>query len=110
MELWNGNDEFRSEYVRLNTRSTLRRFGTLDGRSLGPDEKPPILPNYVRERNDKVVSVPANADLISRSPIMELKPQTKIENVSSDIHSCAFSILFSLYRFATELLQCCITL
>ncbi|XP_073142877.1 uncharacterized protein [Henckelia pumila] len=88
MELWNGNDEFRSQYVRLNARSTIRRFGTLDGRSLGPDEKPPILPSYVRERNDKVVSVPANtADSISRSPAMELKPaETKIENVSSDIH------------------------
>ncbi|XP_073277030.1 uncharacterized protein [Primulina huaijiensis] len=87
MELWNGNNEFRSEYVRLNTRSTLRRFGTLDGRSLGPDEKPPILPSYVRERNDKVVSVPANVDSISKSPPMELKPEAKIENVNSDIHS-----------------------
>ncbi|XP_073283301.1 uncharacterized protein [Primulina huaijiensis] len=87
MELWNGNNEFRSEYVRLNTRSTLRRFGTLDGRSLGPDEKPPILPSHVRERNDKVVSVTANADSISRSPTMELKPETNFENVSSDIHS-----------------------
>ncbi|XP_075511609.1 uncharacterized protein LOC142547289 [Primulina tabacum] len=89
MELWNGNDEFRSEYVRLNTRSTLRRFGTLDGRSLGPDEKPPILvlPSYVRERNIDVVSVPANADSISRSPTAELKPETKIGNVSSDIRS-----------------------
>ncbi|XP_075515893.1 uncharacterized protein LOC142550701 [Primulina tabacum] len=87
MELWNGNNEFRSEYVRLNTRSTLRRFGTLDGRSLGPDEKPPILPSYVRERNDKAVSVPANADLISKSPHMELKPEAKIENATSDVHS-----------------------
>lgn len=87
MELWNGNNEFRSEYVRLNARSTLRRFGTLDGRSLGPDEKPPIVPSSVRERKEKVVSVPANADLISKNPTMELKPETKIENVSSDVHS-----------------------
>ncbi|XP_073053255.1 uncharacterized protein [Primulina eburnea] len=87
MELWNGNNEFRSEYVRLNTRSTLRRFGTLDGRSLGPDEKPPILPSYVRERNDKAVSVPANADSISKSSPMELKPEANIENANSDIHS-----------------------
>ncbi|KZV37046.1 hypothetical protein F511_11992 [Dorcoceras hygrometricum] len=87
MELWNGNEEFRSEYVRLNTRSTVRRFGTLDGRSLGPDEKAIMIPSYVSERNDKVVSVPAYADSISKTPTMELKQETKIENVSSEILS-----------------------
>ncbi|CAN8312760.1 unnamed protein product [Cochlearia groenlandica] len=40
MNTWNNNDEFRNYYVRSNTRSTLRRLGTLDGRSLGPDEEP----------------------------------------------------------------------
>ncbi|KAI4317066.1 hypothetical protein L6164_024976 [Bauhinia variegata] len=39
MGLWNQNDEFRREYVKSNTRSTLRRLKTLDGRSLGPDEE-----------------------------------------------------------------------
>ncbi|XAR64301.1 hypothetical protein NMG60_11024583 [Bertholletia excelsa] len=38
MELWNKNDKFRDEYIRCNTRSTIRRFGTIDGRALGPDE------------------------------------------------------------------------
>ncbi|KAB1203475.1 Proton pump-interactor 1 [Morella rubra] len=50
MELWNENDEFRKEYIRCNTRSTLRRLRTLDGRSLGPDEEPPLIPNVVKER------------------------------------------------------------
>ncbi|GLT61143.1 hypothetical protein SLA2020_338680 [Shorea laevis] len=50
MELWNKDDEFRKEYIRCNTRSTLRRLRTLDGRSLGPDEEPPLIPYFVNER------------------------------------------------------------
>ncbi|XP_041017693.1 uncharacterized protein LOC121259938 [Juglans microcarpa x Juglans regia] len=59
MELWNQNDEFRKEYIRCNTRSTLRRLRTLDGRSLGPDEQPPLIPKVVYERvaKDKPVSL-----------------------------------------------------
>lgn len=87
MELWNGNGEFRSEYARLNGRSTLRRLGTLDGRSLGPDEKPPNLPIYDnKERNDKMVSIPANVDFISCQSV-ELKRQMSLENVASDVQS-----------------------
>ncbi|XP_041022044.1 calponin homology domain-containing protein DDB_G0272472-like isoform X2 [Juglans microcarpa x Juglans regia] len=55
MELWNKNDEFRKEYIRCNTRSTLRRLRTLDGRSLGPDEEPPLIPNVVYERMHKAL-------------------------------------------------------
>lgn len=40
MEPWNKNDEFRMKYVKCNIRSTLRRFRTVDGRSLDPDEEP----------------------------------------------------------------------
>ncbi|KAG2697990.1 hypothetical protein I3760_07G129900 [Carya illinoinensis] len=60
MELWNKNDEFRKEYIRCNIRSTLRRLRTLDGRSLGPDEQPPLIPKVVYERvaKDKPVSLP----------------------------------------------------
>ncbi|PIA26283.1 hypothetical protein AQUCO_09500033v1 [Aquilegia coerulea] len=43
IELWNKNDEFRKDYIRCNTLSTLRRLRTLDGRALGPDEEPPLL-------------------------------------------------------------------
>ncbi|KAA8528855.1 hypothetical protein F0562_036210 [Nyssa sinensis] len=53
MELWNNNDVYQKEYVRCNKRSMLRRLRTLDGRSLGPDELPPLLPNFVNERVDR---------------------------------------------------------
>ncbi|RVW51205.1 Proton pump-interactor 1 [Vitis vinifera] len=58
MELWNNNDEFRKEYVRCNTRSTLRRLRTLDGRSLGPDEEPPVIPNFLNERIGRSLFAP----------------------------------------------------
>ncbi|KAK1283012.1 Proton pump-interactor 2 [Acorus calamus] len=47
MELWNQNDAFRNEYVKNNMPSTLRRLGTPDGCSLGPDEQPHIHVNPV---------------------------------------------------------------
>ncbi|GMJ10322.1 hypothetical protein HRI_004701400 [Hibiscus trionum] len=50
MDLWNNNDEFRKEYIRCNVRSTLRRLRTFDGRALGPDEEPPVIPRIVNER------------------------------------------------------------
>ncbi|XP_072991030.1 uncharacterized protein [Typha latifolia] len=43
LEIWNKDEEFRKQYIESNKNSTLRRFGTLDGRSLGPDEDPPVL-------------------------------------------------------------------
>lgn len=57
MELWNRNDDFRREYIKSNTRSTLRRLRTLDGRSLGPDEAPPVIPDIVNSRMTKDNSV-----------------------------------------------------
>ncbi|XVE50653.1 hypothetical protein DITRI_Ditri01bG0180700 [Diplodiscus trichospermus] len=50
MDLWNNNDEFRKDYLRCNVRSTLRRLRTLDGRALGPDEEPPVIPPAVNDR------------------------------------------------------------
>ena len=61
MELWNKNDEFRKEYIKCNTRSTLRRLRTLDGRALGPDEEPPSFGNVSGDRvtmSSKVNSAP----------------------------------------------------
>lgn len=61
MELWNRNDDFRREYMIYNTRSTLRRLRTLDGRSLGPDEEPPVIPDAIvinnRATKDNSVSL-----------------------------------------------------
>lgn len=59
MELWNRDDDFRKDYIRNNTRSTLWRLGTFDGRSLGPDEEPPVVPDFaVNSRATKQNSVP----------------------------------------------------
>ncbi|KAG8377187.1 hypothetical protein BUALT_Bualt08G0002100 [Buddleja alternifolia] len=84
MELWNTNEEFRKDYVKFNARSTVRRLGTLDGRSLGPDEEPPILPSYFNERVNRMVSKPAKIDSVSPIPTPELKQETKVKIVTSD--------------------------
>ncbi|XP_043713260.1 uncharacterized protein LOC122661811 [Telopea speciosissima] len=61
MELWNKNDEFRKEYIRCNTMSILRRLTTLDGRSLGPGEEPPVI-HLVDERVDNVLVASSQID------------------------------------------------
>ncbi|KAG6509336.1 uncharacterized protein LOC121974284 [Zingiber officinale] len=43
MDLWNNDEEFRMQYVKSNLNSTLWRLKTADGRSLGPDEEPPVI-------------------------------------------------------------------
>ncbi|WJX10483.1 Squamosa promoter-binding-like protein [Trifolium repens] len=64
------NDEFRKSYIRCNTRSTLRRLETYDGRVLLPDEEPPVMPpNPFLERASK------NDSLVSQSsPEQQKKP------------------------------------
>lgn len=56
MEIWNKNVEFRKEYVKDNERSILKRLGTLDGRSLGPDEEPPLPTNYSDDIDPSLLS------------------------------------------------------
>eukprot|EP00250_Pteridium_aquilinum_P001829 c12036_g1_i1 orf=279-2333(-) len=41
--MWNNDSKFRADYVKSNERSTVRRLETLDGRALGPNEKPPVV-------------------------------------------------------------------
>ncbi|XP_027360418.1 titin homolog [Abrus precatorius] len=76
MELWNKNDGFRRDYVRCNTRSTLRRLQTVDGRSLGPDEEPPVIPNAITERASKSNS------MISQSTMEQEKKSISTESVN----------------------------
>lgn len=45
MEMWNKDEDFRKQYVEANKFSTLKKFGTSDGRRLGPDEVPPVIPS-----------------------------------------------------------------
>ncbi|KAI3921840.1 hypothetical protein MKX01_005529 [Papaver californicum] len=56
MELWNNNADFRKEYMRCNSYSTLRRLKTSDGRSLGPDEEPPVLHTFMDVKSDNSVA------------------------------------------------------
>ncbi|XP_015162773.1 uncharacterized protein [Solanum tuberosum] len=88
MDLWNKNDEFRKDYIRCNTRSTVRRFGTLDGRSLGPDEEPAVLPSYRVERFNRMVTSVDKVNSVSQRPISQqvkqvvvLKDEIKDDNV-----------------------------
>ncbi|MED6172569.1 hypothetical protein PIB30_051235 [Stylosanthes scabra] len=81
MELWNKNDEFRRDYVRCNARSTLRRLQTLDGRSLGPDEEPPVIPSFSIERVSK-----NNSSVLQSTPEQEKKP-TPAESVNKKAES-----------------------
>lgn len=72
MELWNKDDDFRKEYIKCNTRSTLRRLRTLDGRSLGPDEEPPVIPDIVRvTRHNMATAVVPTPEPEKRVAIVE---------------------------------------
>ncbi|KAJ6914411.1 centromere-associated protein E isoform X2 [Populus alba x Populus x berolinensis] len=83
MELWNNNDGFRKEYMSSNMRNTLRRLRTLDGRALGPDEQPPIIPNVASQRVTKHNVAPS-------APALEVeKPVTPVETQRIDEKSTA---------------------
>ncbi|CAL9127532.1 unnamed protein product [Musa textilis] len=75
MNLWNNDDEFRMQYVKSNMNSTLRRLKTSDGRSLGPDEEPPVL----RSNQGKGPSFPLPPANISNS-VPPVALETKIES------------------------------
>ncbi|XVF77420.1 hypothetical protein PTKIN_Ptkin14bG0041500 [Pterospermum kingtungense] len=90
-DLWSNNDGFRKDYVRCNLRSTLRRLRTLDGRGLGPDEEPPVMPPVVNDRvaKDHTVSsstleeqtqekvAPAKAEKAIDKPVAKAVEQKK---------------------------------
>ncbi|KAL0915967.1 hypothetical protein M5K25_013440 [Dendrobium thyrsiflorum] len=44
MKLWNEDDDFRKQYVESNVNNTLRKFGTLDGRTPGPNDPKLVIP------------------------------------------------------------------
>lgn len=85
MELWRTNGDFRKEYIKCNTRSTLRRLRTLDGRSLGPDEEPPVIPDIVRVTRHHmpaaVVSTPEPAKRVAIVESVEPSDKSGVEIV-----------------------------
>lgn len=70
LEMWNTNDEFRKNYVKDNEVSTVRRLGTFDGRSLGPDESRPVLANT----DAPFSAVPASQQSGGRASVKEAAP------------------------------------
>ncbi|CAA7040047.1 unnamed protein product [Microthlaspi erraticum] len=85
MNKWNSDDEFRSYYVRCNTRSTLRRFGTLDGRSLGPDEEPPRITyatrtDRLRTSSDRAAKLETAPPVSAQEEKVVKHEGTKVEN------------------------------
>ncbi|XP_059459730.1 uncharacterized protein LOC132189163 [Corylus avellana] len=79
MELWNKDDEFRKEYIRCNTRSTLRRLRTLDGRSLGPDEEPPQIPYFVNDRVAKDNSLSLQSAVVQEKQNVQVEAEKVME-------------------------------
>ncbi|KAG9456597.1 hypothetical protein H6P81_001105 [Aristolochia fimbriata] len=71
MELWNKNDEFRTEYVKHNIVSTVRRLRTLDGRSLGPDEEPPVVMRSSIEERSEVPAIPVSVKMSTPETMLE---------------------------------------
>ncbi|KAI8003529.1 Proton pump-interactor 1 [Camellia lanceoleosa] len=82
IELWNKNDEFRNEYLSRNTRSTMRRLRTLDGRALGPDEETTLLPNVVDERIEGPHSTAGKAN--SELPSFTLEQEKRLSTVEDE--------------------------
>ncbi|KAJ0087182.1 hypothetical protein Patl1_09314 [Pistacia atlantica] len=85
LELWNSNSEFRKEYVNSNIRSTLRRLKTLDGRSLGPDEEPPVVRSFVNNRvtKDNSVSQISTPQEVKTEQIVPVKSENKDDKAYS---------------------------
>ncbi|WOL12376.1 leucine-rich repeat-containing protein [Canna indica] len=70
MAMWNNDEEFRMQYVKSNMNSTLKRLRTADGRSLGPDEEPPVLPT--------------NQFRVSSTPLQQTKIGEQVPHVTLD--------------------------
>ncbi|WRX29094.1 hypothetical protein QQP08_021581 [Theobroma cacao] len=87
MDLWNNNDEFRKEYMRCNVRSTLRRLRTMDGRALGPDEEPPVIPQVVNGRvaKDHTVSSSTLEERIQEKPVLAKAEKTNDKPVTKAV-------------------------
>ncbi|KAL7154438.1 hypothetical protein ABFS83_03G002600 [Erythranthe nasuta] len=81
MKLWNKDDEFRREYVRFNGRSTITRLETLDGRSLGPDEVPPVLSDHIDVTAKQEITI-ENTISESEKNYAELKEQYRLDELA----------------------------
>lgn len=76
LAVWNKDSKYRAEYAKSNERSTVRRLETLDGRSLGPNEKPPVI-------SDGDAQLTKSRDAKS-TPVADT-PALKVSKVSSSV-------------------------
>lgn len=76
MELWNRSSDFREEYLKWNAPRTLRRLGTADGRSLGPNEAMPAIPTAVNQTavKDKFMSALPSIEQEKVPVVVEARP------------------------------------
>ncbi|XP_056159364.1 stress response protein NST1 isoform X2 [Syzygium oleosum] len=76
MELWNRSSDFREEYLKCNAPRTLRRLGTADGRSLGPNEAMPAIPTAVNQTavKDKSMSALPSIEQEKVPVVVEARP------------------------------------
>ncbi|KAG6544345.1 hypothetical protein Mapa_014179 [Marchantia paleacea] len=77
LDMWNNNPEFRANYIKSNERSTLKRLSTFDGRSLGPDEEPPLIPG------DEDMMAESRTE-VGTSHLRKGEAQSKAQSKSSD--------------------------
>ncbi|GAV65807.1 hypothetical protein CFOL_v3_09321 [Cephalotus follicularis] len=76
-KLWQENEEFRKEYIRCNIRSTLWRLRTLDGRSVGLDEEPPIIPHVAKDNRLMPISTSKGGNREQSAPVEADKKDDK---------------------------------
>uniref|UniRef100_A0A0D9X700 Proton pump-interactor 1 n=1 Tax=Leersia perrieri TaxID=77586 RepID=A0A0D9X700_9ORYZ len=86
MELWNKDDDFRRQYVESNKNSTLRRLGAPDGRRLGPDEVPPVIPRKFSRMQSDTSRLPVSSRHVSTSAseAMPPKPASSVTTVEEE--------------------------
>ncbi|MCO5590992.1 hypothetical protein L7F22_044968 [Adiantum nelumboides] len=81
MIMWNKDSKFRADYVKSNERSTARRLETLDGRSLGPNEKPPVLSDDVSSLKPRDAKSPADTPAPGPSKVTKsFSPAAELSN------------------------------
>ncbi|XP_062200102.1 uncharacterized protein LOC133902505 isoform X2 [Phragmites australis] len=87
MEIWKKNEDFRKQYVEANKVSTLRRLETHDGRRLGPDEDPPVIPS--RRSSNPSSSTVSRPDV----PISALEAAPVLPPVSAPVKEDSLPVL-----------------
>ncbi|PKA47350.1 Proton pump-interactor 1 [Apostasia shenzhenica] len=102
LQLWNKDDEFRRQYVESNLNSTIRRFRTLDGRTLNPNEEPVILQSRLtpslKARSPNVLVTPHG----EKKSALQVKPMLRSELSSKSAEKEVASLVVSVREDIVE--------